>query len=65
MLEDDLFEVSKDTVTADERLHTALDKIIKDLENMSDAELNMWLENVPCSGVGYAVFGVLDNDERV
>lgn len=63
MLENDLFVDSKGTITNDERLHAALDKIIKALENMTDAEINMWLENVPCSGVGYAISGVQDAEE--
>ena len=62
MLEDNIFGVSKEALSDDERLHEALDKIIKDLEAMTDEELNMWLENVPCSGVGYAVSGMKDKE---
>ena len=63
MLEDNIFGVSKGVLSDDELLHGALDKIIKDLDAMTDEELNMWLENVPYSGVGYAVSGMKDKEE--
>lgn len=46
----------------DEVLHEALNNVIKDLDAMTDEELKMRLENVPCSGVGYAVFGIKDKE---